>query len=101
MGNGDQAFIFAFARKQIDGKNSNSCSVSSPVSDDQVKAVIAFIESKYKVVKVADQEQGRSTITAYRADLIGSPGPRYFSIQHVHPGEGLQEMVMVSFFDAP
>jgi hypothetical protein len=99
LAGGDQTFIFAFARKKIDGAESKSCSVSSPASDEDTAAIRTFIETKYKVTKIADQEQGSSTITVYRAELLGFDKTKYFSIQRVHPGGGIDGMVMVSFFD--
>jgi hypothetical protein len=99
LAGGEKTFIFSFARKTVDGAESKSCSVSSPANDEEAAAIRTFIETKYNVKKIADQEQGGSTITAYSAELLGFDTPKYFSVQQVHPGEGIPGMVMVSFFD--
>lgn len=99
LAGGDKTFIFSFARKKVDGAESKSCSVSSPASDEEAAAIRTFIETKFQAKKVVDQEQGGSTITVYQAELLGFDNPKYFSIQRVHPDEGIDGMVSVSFFD--
>ncbi|MBX5160404.1 hypothetical protein HJB89_25300 [Rhizobium sp. NZLR8] len=47
LAGGDQTFIFAFARKKMDGKTSDSCSVSSPVTAQDVAAIKTHIETRY------------------------------------------------------
>lgn len=95
-----QSFVIAFARKTVDGYSSASCSVATEAGDDGAEAVKSFIETKYPVRKIADQQQGNSTITAYRAELLGFTNPMNFSLQRVHAGGGLSGMLMVSFFDS-
>lgn len=99
LAGGDKTFIFSFARKMVDGAESKSCSVSSPANDEESAAIRTFIETKFQVKKIVDQEQGGSTITVYRAELLGFDNPKYFSVQKVRPGEGIDGMVSVSFFD--
>ncbi|WP_276118000.1 hypothetical protein [Pararhizobium qamdonense] len=95
-----QSFVIAFARKTVDGYSSASCSVATEAGDEAADAVQTFIQTKYPVRKIADQQQGNSTITAYRAELLGFATPKNFSVQRVHAGGGLSGMLMVSFFDS-
>lgn len=96
----EQSFVIAFARKTIDGFTSSSCSVGTEADDEAANAVKNFIETKFQVRKIADQQQGNSSVTAYSADLLGFDAPKNFSLQQVHAGGGVSGMLMVSFFDS-
>ncbi|WP_222254041.1 hypothetical protein [Rhizobium leguminosarum] len=97
---GKQAFFLVFAKRTVDTTVSNSCTVTSPIAD--YDAIKTFIETKYAVRKIGDQQQGSSTLTGYKVSLVGFDKPSYYlSIQHVEPSEGVETgMVMVSFFDS-
>lgn len=96
----DHSFVVAFARKTADGFTSSSCSVATEADDEMAKAVKTFIETKYTVRTIADQQQGSSTLTVYRGELLGFDAPKNFSVQQVHAGGGVSGMLMVSFFDS-